>query len=65
MGGGGTVDETVNFLRTGSLGRTMLDGVDAETAARAIDAMKGFLEQRMGGDGVRLGAAVWVVHAVA
>jgi SAM-dependent methyltransferase len=52
--GGGTLDDAVTFLRTGPLGRRVLDGVDAETQDRAIDA-----DER----GVYLNAAVWLVQA--
>ena len=35
VGGGGTLEETVEFLRTGSMGRTMLDGSRFLTPRRA------------------------------
>ena len=65
LAGGGTIDETVRFLRTGSMGRTMLDGVDPETEARALRSVHDALERRGGADGVDLDAAVWLVEALA
>jgi SAM-dependent methyltransferase len=65
LGGGGDVDDTLNFLLTGSLGRTMLSGADPDTQARALKSVRSFIEQRTDGDGVRLDSAVWVVHASA
>ena len=65
LGGGGTLDETVEFLRTGSMGRTLLDGVDPATAERAVSAVRDALAAHLGDDGVRLGAAVWCVRASA
>jgi hypothetical protein len=65
LGGGGTVDDTTSFLRTGSLGRTMLNGVDTGTQARAVESIRNLLEQRADDDGVRFDSAVWVVQATA
>jgi SAM-dependent methyltransferase len=61
--GGGPVDDAVAFLRNGSLGRRMLDGADAATQARAIESVRSALTRRARPDGVRLGAAVWLVQA--
>jgi SAM-dependent methyltransferase len=63
LGGGGTVDDTVEFLRTGSMGRTLLDGVDEEIEMKAVDAVRRSLSNHASSEGVRLGAAVWVVSA--
>ena len=65
VGGAGTVDDAVDFLRTGSLGRTMLAGVDDETRARAEASVRTALAPFAVGDGVYLGAAVWLVRATA
>jgi SAM-dependent methyltransferase len=65
VGGGGTVDDAVAFLRTGSLGRTMLAGADPVTAAQALDSLHAALTPHADSDGVRLSAAVWLVRAVA
>jgi SAM-dependent methyltransferase len=65
VGGGGSIDDAVEFLRTGSMGRTMLAGADASTADRAIASVRAALSPYADADGVHLGAAVWLVQAVA
>jgi hypothetical protein len=65
VGGGGSVDDTVEFLRTATMGRTMLAGADAATADRALASLRAALTPYADADGVRLGAAVWLVQAVA
>lgn len=63
LGGPGGVDTAVDFLANGSLGRTALANADVATASRAIDAVRHALASHLTGDGVRLGAAVWLVTA--
>jgi SAM-dependent methyltransferase len=63
VGGGGSVDDAVEFLRTATMGRTMLAGVDAATADRAIASVRAALAPYADADGVRLGAAAWLVQA--
>lgn len=63
--GGGTLDDAVTFLRTGPIGRRVLDGADAEAQARAIDAVRSALARHADEHGVHLNAAVWVVQAEA
>jgi SAM-dependent methyltransferase len=65
VGGGGSVDDAVEFLSSGSMGRTMLAGADADTADRAVASVRAALAPRADADGVRLGAAVWLVQAAA
>lgn len=65
VGGGGSVDDAVEFVRTGSLGRAMLAGADAATADRAISSVRAALTPYADADGVRLDAAVWLVKAAA
>ncbi len=65
LGGGGTMDDTVEFLRSGPIGRTLLDGVDTRIEKKAIEAVRGSLANFERPDGVRLGAAVWIVCAKA
>jgi SAM-dependent methyltransferase len=65
VGGGGSVEDTVRFIRTASTGRTMLAGADAATVDRAVASLRAALAPFAGADGVRLGAGVWVVEAVA
>ena len=63
VGGGGSVDDTVEFLRTSTMGRTMLAGADAATADRALGSLRAALTPYADADGVRLDAAVWLVRA--
>jgi hypothetical protein len=65
VGGGGGVDDAVEFLRTGSIGRTILAGADARTADRAIASVRAALTPYADAEGVRLGAAVWLARATA
>jgi len=65
VGGGGSVDEALEFLRTGTMGRTMLAGADPATAARAIGSVRDVLARHADAEGVHLGAAVWLVQAAA
>jgi hypothetical protein len=59
------VEDAVEFLRTGSMGRSMLAGADAGTVDRAVASVRAALAPYAESDGVRLGAAVWLAQAVA
>lgn len=63
VGGAGTLDDAVEFLRTGSMGRTLLAGAAKDTERLAIAAVRAALEPRVREEGLRLGAAVWLVTA--
>ncbi len=63
VGGRGSVDDAVDFIRSGSMGRTLLTGVDSETASRALASLRAALAPHHDGDGVRLDVAVWLVTA--
>jgi SAM-dependent methyltransferase len=65
VGGGGGVDDAVEYLRTGSIGRTMLAGADAAMADRAVASVRAALTPYADAKGVHLDAAVWLVQAVA
>ena len=65
VGGGGSVEDALEFLRTGSMGRTMLAGADAGTVDRAVASVRAALAPYADAEGVRLGAAVWLVQATA
>ncbi len=65
VGGGGSVDDAVDFLRTASMGRAMLAGADAGTTDRALASVRAALAPHADADGVHLGAAVWLVQAAA
>ena len=65
VGGGGSVDDAVEFLRTATQGRTMLAGADPATADRALASVRAALTPHADADGVHLDAAVWLVQAMA
>lgn len=65
VGGGGSVEDTVEFLRTGSMGRMMLAGADAGTVERAVASVRAALVPYADAEGVHLGAGVWLVQAMA
>jgi SAM-dependent methyltransferase len=63
MGGGGSLDETTEFLaRLGPASR-LLQGSDPELRARVMDEIKRAIEPYHGEDGVRMGCATWIVSA--
>jgi len=64
VGGGGSVDDAVEFLRTATMGRAMLAGADAATADRALASLRAALARYADAEGVHLDAAVWLVQAV-
>ena len=63
LAGGGTLDETIEFLLATGIGRAMFDQAEPDAAARAVDAVRTALAAHHDVDGVRLGAATWVVTA--
>jgi SAM-dependent methyltransferase len=63
VGGTGTLDTAVEFLRTGAIGRRVLGGTEPEAAARAVEAVRDALAPYVTADGVRLQGAVWLVTA--
>jgi SAM-dependent methyltransferase len=65
LGGGGSLDDTVEFLRTGSIGRTLLQEADEATEAKAVEAVRDALRPFVDSDGVRMNTAAWIVHAKA
>jgi SAM-dependent methyltransferase len=65
VGGGGSVEDAVGFLRTGSMARMMLAGADADTVDQAVASVRTALVPYADAEGVHLGAAVWLVQAVA
>ena len=65
VGGGGTLDDTVEFLRKSSMGRTLLAGLDPEVERRAVADVRRALLRHADSAGVRLDAAVWVFQAKA
>jgi SAM-dependent methyltransferase len=65
VGGRGSVEDAVGFLRTGSMGRTVLAGADPDTVDRAVASVLAAFAPYTDADGVRLGAGVWLVQAMA
>jgi SAM-dependent methyltransferase len=65
VGGGGGVDDAVQFLRYGPIGRTMLANADEDTVARAVEDVRTVLADHVTDQGVVLDAAVWLVQAAA
>jgi SAM-dependent methyltransferase len=65
VGGGGTLHDAVEFLRTGSLGRAVLADADPVTEDRAVTSVTAALAPFADAAGVHLDAAVWLVSAVA
>ena len=63
VAGGGTVEETVDFLLSTGIGKAMFDSAEPTTAAAGLDAVKKVLAEHHDGEGVRLGAAAWLVTA--
>jgi SAM-dependent methyltransferase len=61
--GGGALDDAIAFLRGRSIVRTMFTDVDQATQDRAMESAREALASRAEPDGVRLGAAVWLVTA--
>jgi hypothetical protein len=63
LAGGGTVEETMEFLLSTGIGKAMFDGAEPTAAAAGLDARKIVLAEHHDGEGVRLGAATWLVTA--
>lgn len=63
VGGGGTLDDTVSYLRARPIVRGMLADVDQATRDRAVMSVRDVLARHLDRDGVRLHASIWVVTA--
>lgn len=63
LGGGGTVEKTLDFLMHNSMVRAMFEGADPAAADRARAAMRRVLADHHDSDGVRMGTASWIVTA--
>jgi len=57
LGGSGTLDERVEFLRDGGMGRAVLAGADEATQDRAVTAVRDALAPYVTDEGVRIGTA--------
>jgi SAM-dependent methyltransferase len=64
LGGGGTVDESLDYLLGTGIARALLDSAEPEARIRAIDAVRAALtEHYEPGIGVRLGTGAWLTTA--
>jgi SAM-dependent methyltransferase len=63
LAGGGTVDETMEFLAATAIAAAMFENADPDDVERARVAIRDVLAARYDGEGVRLGASAWVVTA--
>lgn len=63
LGGVGSVDAAVTFLRNTGMGRTLLSTAPADVVDAALAGVADALTPHHDGDGVRLNAATWIVKA--
>lgn len=63
FGGGGTIDDAVEFVRDGSIGAALLAGASPAETASALAAVTEAFTTRLTPRGVELGAAAWLVTA--
>jgi SAM-dependent methyltransferase len=63
LGGGSSLDETVDWLRGTTLARAVFSDADPDTVDRAVASVRAALAPHEGADGVRLAAAAWLVRA--
>lgn len=61
---GETVPEAVAYVREVGVLRDLLDGLDAEDAARALDALRATVSAHETDDGIVFDSQVWMVSAV-
>lgn len=63
VGGPGTLDDAMEFYEQDAFGRRMLSDATPEQRAAGLAALREAVAPRMSDEGLRLGAAVWVVTA--
>lgn len=63
LGGRGDLEHAVTYIRQTGMGRAIFADPDADATRAAIDAVRAALAPHLGPDGVRLGAATWIVTA--
>ncbi len=63
LGGGGALDDAITFLRSTGMARALFADAPADAVRRAVDAVTAALAPYVTPDGVRLGAAAWLVTA--
>ena len=60
---GADADEAVDYLAGTGVGRAALDSVPAAQRPAALDSVRAALASHRRSDGVRLGAAIWIITA--
>lgn len=65
FGGGGTIEDAVEFFRDGSFGTILLAAAGPDETARALAAVTEAFSTHLTPKGVELGAAAWLVTATA
>jgi SAM-dependent methyltransferase len=63
VGGRGTLDDSVAFLRNTGIARAILDEAPPDVEARALDAVRAVLAPHMTDEGLRLTGSAWLVSA--
>jgi SAM-dependent methyltransferase len=63
LGGGGSLEHTLAFLRNTGMGRVMLADASPDAVADALEAIAAALAPFETPDGFRLGSAAWLVRA--
>lgn len=63
VGGPGDVDSVLAFYEQDPVGQVLLSKASAEQRAAAHASLRRVVEERIASDGLRLGAAVWLVTA--
>jgi len=63
LGGGGSLDDATTFLRSTGMARTLFADAEPDVVERAVAGVRTALEPYLTPDGVRIGAAAWIVGA--
>lgn len=62
VGGGGTLDDAVAFMRESGIGQALLADAEPDAARRAMEAVRDALAPYVTPRGVELASAVWIVQ---
>ena len=65
LGGGGSLEDTTSFLRGTGMARALFADAAPDAVERAVGAVSTSLEPYLTPEGVRIGAACWLVRATA
>ena len=63
LAGGGSLDDATRFLRSTGLARALFADAAPESVEHAMAGVRTALEPLMTAEGVRIGAATWIVGA--